>query len=171
MSDAVGRTLGSGELLRFAEETPEVVPAEQQPAKEAAARTYPTFADASPRAPRRVNRWLVYVTVLVVLASVGLYYWADRADAPDSSMTQADKVDLGGSELAPYLRTGRATDTTFYAITLPAWEQLSEQQRKDVVQKSLTLAEKLKLNRVELLNFKGRTVAFGSPDKIELFEQ
>lgn len=171
ISQAVSRTLGASELLEFSEETAEVDPGGVDAPKEVAYQpTAPTFADASPTAPRKVNRWLVYVTVLVLLASGGLYFWADRADAPDGSMTQAAKVDLNSTELGTYLRTGRATDTTFYAVTLPAWDQLSDQQKKDVIQKSLSLAGKLKLNRVELLNYKGRTVGFGTPDKIQLVE-
>jgi hypothetical protein len=169
MCGAVGRTLGPAELLEYVtlqtapKEGDEVAPNEISSRTESAAAVEP-----KPRV--RANRWLVYLTLLVLAVSGGLYLWADRAAAPDASTSQANKVDLGSTDLAPYLRTGRATTTTFYAITLPTWDTLSEEQKKDVVKRSLLLGEKLKVGRVELLNYKGRTVAVGSQNKIDLVE-
>lgn len=170
ISVAVGRTLGLREIDRFAAVS-DVEESEQMPRPAPVYRSVEVSEKAASGGYMRANKWLVMTTILALAVSSGIYLWADRAATPDSSASRANMVDLAGTDVAAYLRTGRSTDTTFYAITLPTWDSLSEQQKKDVVQKSVALAEKMKLKRVELLNYKGRTVAFGSSEKIELLEQ
>ena len=115
-----------------------------------------------------VNKWLLVATILVAIASGSLYFWADQPTAESSAAETAKDVNLQKTPLKEYIRSGRATEENFYAITLPAWDELNEAKKKEVLQKALELANENGLKTVSLLNVKGRTVAFASANRAEL---
>lgn len=116
----------------------------------------------------QVNKWLLAVTIGVVLASTGLYFWSSQSSSEGALMDAAHDVSLENTEFKEYLRSGRATDETFYAITLPAWDQLADDRKKEVLQQALAFATKNGKKNVQLVNVKGRNVAFASKTKSEL---
>ena len=115
-----------------------------------------------------VNKWLLLATILVVLVSGSLYFWADQPTPETSSAESAKDVSFEGSELKEYVRTGRSTSETLYAITLPSWDQLDETKKGEILQQGLEFAAKNGLKNVQFLNMRGRSVAFASPKKLEL---
>lgn len=116
----------------------------------------------------RVNKWLLFLTIVVAIVSGSLYFWADQPTTEASGTDKAKDVTFQNSPLKEYLRSGRGTDENFYAITLPAWDELSEAKKKEVLQDALGLANQNGLKTVSLLNPKGRTVAFAGPNRSEL---
>lgn len=117
----------------------------------------------------RVNKWLLVATVLILAASVGVYIWADKVESEQSSVQVARTIDLSGnSDLKQYLSMARATETTLYAVTLPSWDTMTEAQQKEFLQKVLQFASTYKLQKVELMNVKGRTVGFASKDRTQI---
>ena len=115
-----------------------------------------------------VNKWLLLATIVVVLVSSSLYFWAGQPTADTSSADTAKNVSFDGSELKEYVRSGRSTAETLYAITLPAWDQLDETKKREVLQKGLEFAQKNGQKNVQFLNLRGRSVAFASGKKSEL---
>jgi hypothetical protein len=115
-----------------------------------------------------VNKWLLLTTILVALVSGSLYYWAARPTTETSSAESAKDVAFEGSELSEYVRSGRSTSETLYAITLPAWDQLEETKKREVLQKGLEFATRNGQKNVQFLNMRGRSVAFASPKRLEL---
>ena len=83
-------------------------------------------------------------------------------------MPTAKQIDLRDNDLGQYLRSGRTTGTTFYAVAQPSWETLLPEQQKDVLQKAAEFAAKMNLKKVQVINYKGRTVAYVSGEKMEL---
>ena len=116
----------------------------------------------------RVNKWLLAFTILVVLASAGAYFWSSQPSAGASATATATSINLEGTELDAYLRSGRGTAETFYAITLPAWDQLEDDKKKEVLQQALLLANKNGLKTVQLISVNGRTAAVASETKLEI---
>ena len=116
----------------------------------------------------RVNKWLLMATILAVAVSTGLYFWSNQPSAEMQSAEVAADVSLENTPFKEYLRTGRATPQTFYAITLPSWEQLTEDQQKDLLRQALEFANKNGQKQVQLINVRGRNVAFASATKVEL---
>ncbi|MEO8647692.1 MAG: hypothetical protein ABI539_00860 [Acidobacteriota bacterium] len=174
VSEAAAKTLFLVDVLRNApfdpesavgpvvEKAPVVRPSESK-------RTH-TAESASTRSnflALQVNRWLLASTILVAAVCSGLYFWAGSAETAKTA-SSASQIELADYGLNEYLRTGRATNTTLYAITLPAWDQLNEPQQKDVLKKAFAAAEKMGLQRVQLMNFKGRNTAFASKDRIDI---
>jgi hypothetical protein len=115
-----------------------------------------------------VNKWLLALTILVALASGSLYFWADQPTQETSGTEKAKDVNLQKTPLKAYLGSGRATTENFYAIAQPAWDELSDEQKKEVLQQALQVANEQGLRTVSILNAKGRTVAFAGPNRSEL---
>ncbi len=115
-----------------------------------------------------VNKWLLLATIVVVLVSSALYLWSSQPSTETSSAESATDVSLENSDLKEYMRTGRATSETFYAITLPVWDQMEEQKKREILQKALEFANKNGQKKVQLVNFRGRSVAFASQKKAEI---
>lgn len=116
----------------------------------------------------RVNKWLLALTIAIVLAGVGVFFFSADSAATSTAAESANDVDLGNSELAQYVRSGRSTDETFYAITLPTWDQLSEDKKKEVLQMASAFAAERGLINVRLVNVRGNLEAFGLESRLEV---
>ena len=178
ISNAAGRTLHLVELLKNEDENPEN--ATQHDSSSAtnngvpAKQTTVTFERAPVVSERRlfaVNKWLLVVTLFAVLGGSASYFWASQSEVEKSSVPQAKHVNLVNTELSNYLEKGRATKTTFYAVTLPAWDELSQEKQKEVLQQALEFGRSNGVDQVQLINGKGRNVAFASPDAAEISYQ
>jgi len=117
-----------------------------------------------------VNKWLLMVTIVIVIASAGLYFWADQPTTESTSTETAKDVNLESSGIKEYMRAGRSTAETFYAITLPTWDQLNEEKKKEVLQQSLDFANEKGLKTVQLVNVNGRSVGYASKERIEILK-
>ncbi|MFL6468342.1 MAG: hypothetical protein ACJ72Z_10335 [Pyrinomonadaceae bacterium] len=115
-----------------------------------------------------VNRWLVVVTILVALTSGGVYFWADKLVGNDSTITVANELDLGGTELKTHLSTLRVSHETAYGVTQASWDSLNENEQKQFLKKVLDFAQTKGLKKVNLLNYKGKTVGYASANRLEL---
>jgi hypothetical protein len=115
-----------------------------------------------------VNKWLLMATIAVVLASTGLYLWSSQPSKDAAAAESATDVSLENSPLKEYVRTGRATSETFYAIVLPVWDQLPEDKKREVLKEALEFAKGNGKKNVQFLNFRGRSVAFASQNKVEI---
>jgi hypothetical protein len=116
----------------------------------------------------RVNKWLLAATVLALLASVGLYFWSSGPGSDSTGTESARNVEIGNPELSEFLRSGRGTAETFYAITLPSWDQLPEDKKKEVLQKTSAFASQQGLSNVRLINVRGDLEAFSTKTKSEI---
>ena len=171
ISDAAGKTLQLVELLKglpdHSAEDSEPVHVESRPVVVAKHSTKEK-SSGSRSDLFRVNKWLLATTIVVVLASTGLFFWANQPSAETSLAETAKDVNFENTPLKDYLRSGRSTTETFYAITLPAWDQLPEDKQKEVLQQALDFANKNGLKKVQLLNVRGRNVAFASGSRMEI---
>lgn len=177
ISGACGRTLQIREIIKTVPESENrgadvpPSPARRQRTAPSAPRHARDGRNSPSRSAPRVNKWLLAGTILAVLASGAVYFWSGGySPAGIDSAVSAKQIAITNPELAQYLKMGRASDTTLYAITQPAWDELPEDKRKELVRKTLLLAAETNLKRVQLLNAKGRTVAFASSGKIEVLK-
>lgn len=115
-----------------------------------------------------VSKWLVFVTIFVAIMSGGVYLWADKYAGNDSSIKVASELDLSGTDLNAHLSTVRVSHETAYGVTKPSWDALNEYDQKEFLRKVFEFAKTKGVKKVNLLNYKGKTVAFASGDKFEL---
>ena len=115
-----------------------------------------------------INKWIVIIGFVAVAAALGLYIWAEKYSDGQSTVAVAKDVDLGDSELKQHLRNVRSSKGTLYGVTLPAFDALTEEHQKEVLQRALAFAETRGIHRVNLLNNTGRTIGFASKDRLEI---
>ena len=170
VSNAAGKTLLLADLLQMEPLTDEVMesvpallpeskPAEVKKPKEKSERRFDLFG---------INKWLVAVGLVCIAVSGGFYLWAGKSAAIDSSIAVATPVKVEDAEVKKHLRSLRSSSETLYAVTQPSYELLNETEQKEFLQKLLTVANQKNLRKVNLLNSKGRAVAFASKDRLEL---
>lgn len=173
VSNAAGKTLLLADLLQMepnADEFMESVPAllpEPKPAdvkkpKAKSERRFDLFG---------INKWLIVIGVVCIAVSGGFYLWADKSVAMDSSIAVAKPVKVEDAEVKKHLRSLRSSSEILYAVTQPSYELLNETEQKEFLQRLLKLANDRNLRKVNLLNSKGRTVAYASEDQLELISQ
>lgn len=174
VSDATGKTLQLVEVLK---DLPDLENDEERgPAAVGASRASSLREPQKDKSPLitfelfAVNKWLLLTTIIVVLASTALYFWSSESANETSSAENAADVSLENSPLKEYVRNGRATSETFYAIALPSWEQLDESKKREVLQQALDFASKNGQKNVQFVNVRGRSIAFASPKRTELLD-
>jgi hypothetical protein len=171
ISDAAGRTL---QLVDVLKDTPDGGAADSGNDAPAQTRSVFTPIKETRKESRfssdlfRVNKWLLVVTILVVAASSVLFFWANQPSSDSSSTESAKDVDLANTELSEFMRSGRITPQTFHAITLPAWDQLSDDRKKEVLQKARDYASQRGLTNVRLINVRGDVEALGTKTRSEV---
>ena len=115
-----------------------------------------------------VSRWLVITTIIAAALSAGLYFWVDKFAGGSDNVTIANELDLEGTDFKAHIRTMRVSHETVYAVTQPSWDAMNEADQKDFLQKVYQFAQTKGIKKVNLLNYKGRTVAFASKERFEL---
>lgn len=118
-----------------------------------------------------VNRWLLAFTLIIIAACAGVYMWADKYSAESSAPVTAANVSLENTGLSEHIKIARSSSGTFYGVVDPTWDAMSVDVRKQVLMKSKSFAESKGLNKVNLLNGKGRTIAFSDGAKAEIVSQ
>ncbi len=174
ISEAAGKTLQLVELLKGLPDVDDPIgtpqdsdqPRRKVSASTAAERKEPFFTLDF----LNVNKWLLAATIFVVIISSGLYFWSSQPSTESSSAESAKDISLDGTELKDFLRSGRLTGETFYAITLPAWDQVTEEKKKEVLQQASAFANKNGRKNVRLVNVKGRAEAYATANRLEILD-
>jgi hypothetical protein len=178
------RTFDLEEVLRSAEGKREARKRKSAPATSAIDsalvehRIEPEVVKTAAKVPGRfslsslaVNKWLLIFGTIAVVASIGLYIWAERmaGDMPVSSDVKV--VDLENSSFKEFVKDARISSETFYGVTTMAWEQLSKQEKEDLVAKIIKSGTDKGYKKVSLINGTGKTVGFGTANRVQVNEQ
>jgi len=107
--------------------------------------------------------------VVVLLLSASVYFWSENATAPETGIETAVSVDVSGSELTQHVREASKSNETFYGVMQPTWEALSQEEQTQFLGKTVEFAKAKGLKKVNLLNARGRTVAYASETRQQLF--
>lgn len=116
-----------------------------------------------------VNKWLLLVTILAVLASVGVYLWAESSADTTSAVEQAQVFSFAGSGAEVHVKESSTSGETVYAVVKPTWEALSDDEKKTILRKAYDFAAPKQMRRVNFMNERGRTVGYVAEDRLEIF--
>ena len=178
ISDAVSKTLQLVELLRtkVEEEKPlekaEAVETSDEPEKKRqmpAAKNVEIQPEKKPQSWYSVNKWLLGATILVVVASIALFVWANQSGAPDKISQDVKVVNIENSFLKEYIKDARINKESFYAIIQPNWNELKQEKKEDVLKKILATGAEKGFKTVYLLDQQGKAVGFASDEGTELY--
>jgi len=178
VSVAASKTLLLAEILRQQEEAETAAEAEPahaaRPEGEAAPVRLEKKRDSPPSRIKSifaVNGWLLAACIGVLLICAGGYFWSEGYSEAQTPARVANDVGLENSGLSEHIRLARSSSETFYGVVLPTWETMDKRQQKDLVQKTKTFAQSKGLKHVNLMNEKGRTVAYASGERLDLLPQ
>src|SRR5690606_30299385 len=115
------------------------------------------------------NKWVLAAALLALVLTGGLYVWSENAATTASSVEVAAGVDISNSDLKAHLREASISSETLYGVTALTWDALSEDEKKQFLEKAYDFAKAKGLKKVNLLSGRGRTVGFASETKMEVF--
>ncbi len=119
-----------------------------------------------------VNKLLLGFTILVGLACVGLFFWANmKSHELDSAQSPSvKKVNLDNSSLKEVLMNpAKISDETFFGITLDSWGNLNLEKKEELLKKILSIGSEKGFKKVHLMNEKGQAVGFAADEKVEVY--
>ncbi len=169
VSTAAGRTLQLAEILKSAPEPDETV--ESMP-KQQVTKTYekaPRNEDRS-RGLFSVNKWLLMVTIVIVTFSVGVYFWAENYEGTQTIKNVAADVSIAGTSIEKYVGNAKKTSETLYCVTNPAWEVLDEKTQKEVLAEAVKVAAENGAKKVHFVNAEGKSVAYATQNKVQVYK-
>ncbi|MDQ6788285.1 MAG: hypothetical protein M3033_15885 [Acidobacteriota bacterium] len=107
-----------------------------------------------------VNKWLVAAVIATLLISGMLFLWSGSTSEEDVKSSQdVKKLTFDNSALNEYIRDARIGNNTFFGIVLPNWENLSQDEKTEVLKKILSISQEKGFKDVRLINTEGKTVA------------
>ena len=173
ISNAAGKTLLLQDLLN----DDEAPAAEIEPKAESPAPVTPspvkferTPADELSRwSLFAVNKWLVALTVLVIVASGGIFLWPETAANANSGIDISPAFEISDPDLKAHLREASTNNETLYAETATTWDALSEDEQKEFLSKTYAFAKGKGIRKVSFLNARGKTVAFASEARLDIY--
>lgn len=115
-----------------------------------------------------VGPWLFVTVAIIALSSVAIYYGAQRMIFDDSSSVNVKRVNLENSVLKDYVHGATVSGETLVGIVTPAWDSLEDNQKTEAVRMLLEAGAGKGFKFVRLKDPIGRTVASGTPEKIDL---
>lgn len=175
VSDTLSKTLKLIELLKEKKEPVKpVVPEQPKEIKETLSAEKSSHAINIENAKKkkhsqfRVNKLTIAFILLSVAGLGGLYTWSEYMTPPLNPSPSVKKVSLENSSLKEYFKTARISRDTFFAVTDPNWDKLSNDVKEDLLKKTLTEGIDRGYNKIHVLNSEGKTVAFASEKGITL---
>ena len=116
----------------------------------------------------RINKWVLALTVITLLGTLGLYVWVESVSKETDLSTNVKNVNLDNSQLKEHIQTARISGDTFYGIVLPTWDGLTREKKEEFLGKVMLIGNEKGFVRVTLMDRQGKTVGFASPEKVEV---
>ncbi len=114
-----------------------------------------------------VNKWLLTATIFSIIASFGIYFWANSYDT-EAKTANVVAVNLDNSSLKENIQTARISNDIFFGIVLPSWDELAQTKKEEILKKIIAIGGEKNFKQVQLLNAKGKTVGFATNEKVEV---
>lgn len=186
VSQATGRTLELIELLRertrtydeaehqdISEDAENVdeVPVETAVEPEATAESTKQKRRWIPNLPTNklgVNKWLLLVGTVLVVASMGLYVWANFFIQEPPSSSGVRRFDFKESPFQDDIKIAKISGDTLYVVMLPSWETMTKEKQSEMLKNIYQYGAGKEWTNVNLMNSTGRTVGFASPSRLDL---
>jgi hypothetical protein len=114
---------------------------------------------------------LLLATILTVLASAGIYVWAEYFNNETVLSSGVKVVEFKEPEIAKYVKTSKVTSNMLFAVLKPEFEQLPIDQKREFMQKIRSLGAEKGYGTVSFMNIQGKTIGYASADKIDIPEK
>jgi hypothetical protein len=184
VSEAAARTLDLVNVLRSApavaetaeddeDEDEQELEGETEPAPAAAKKPKPKKA-RSPFLARltenalSINKWFLGLAMVLIAASVGIYFWANYFAEEKVSTAGVKVVEIESSALKEHLKAARISGETFYGRLLPSWDGLPKEKRVELLQKVLEEGKERGYSKVNLITKDGMNAGYASATRLDI---
>lgn len=174
VSDATSKTLQLIELLKNKKEEVEETntnkpETEEKTVFDASKKSESEFrseTESSVMVAKPAKQKLVLIGLLAVVLFGGLYFLVSYFSSAKPSVEPiSEKINLEESVFNEYFNAARINENTFYAVTSPSWQDLSDENKENVLSKILAEGKTKGYKNVHLMNKDGKTVGTASPEK------
>lgn len=169
ISDATSKTLQLAELLKERSGKSDSNVKQKDAAKTELQSKDKTIAASSKKHKSGffgVSKWLLAATVIAVIASFSLYFWANYQSSAEKLSQNVKKVNLENSMLKEYIGDARISNETFFGIVLPSWSGLTRERKEDILKKIVAIGGDKGFKNVHLLDKEGKTAASASKENL-----
>jgi hypothetical protein len=169
ISEATGKTLSLIELLN--QKKPEPKPVEEKPAPVNTPEPEPEKAAEPKPIGKTGGKFNKLIVAAVVLAAIvfGVYFLTKSEVIEPSAAPGVPKMNLENSLLKEFLQDAYIRDGTLNGVASPAWENLSEEKKREVLKQTLKLGAEKNFKRVQLVDEKGKAVGSAEGTEILIF--
>jgi hypothetical protein len=181
MSDAAGRSLDLVGKLYDAnhDEVPESIEEPDEPVQVDEAIGKPSISVNEPasRMPSfvtkmieqgfAVNKWMLAVSVVIIILSLGIFLWGNFLVDETVSTAGVESVDLNNAELEEHVKVARKSSENLYIQLRPSWDAMTKEQREVLLQKYLQSAKEFGCVQVTLLKNDGKPAGYASATRTE----
>lgn len=120
--------------------------------------------------PAGFNKWIWTAAIFTILLSFWLYFWANSNNSTAKEATNVKNVNLENSSLKESIQTARINGETFSASVLPAWNNLPDSRKEEILKKIVSIGGDKGFNKVQLVNNEGKIVGLASPEKVDIYK-
>lgn len=117
-----------------------------------------------------VNRWLMAATLLTAIVSGSIYYVTQGVTNIVKTVQDIEKINIKSLPNNKHLQSAFRKDSTMMVTAQNSWTTLSPEEQSATLQDYLNFPTKVKLERVVLLDQKGRLFGEISPDGISTLD-
>ena len=114
---------------------------------------------------------MLFFSILLISASVGLYVWTEYNDKDKSNAPTVPAIEMTGFEFKDAVKTAKISGDTMYAIMTPVWDGYTEDKKQEVVKGLYAFAAKKGAKKLNVMNRHGSSVAFATADRTEVTGQ
>lgn len=174
ISEATGKTYSLIELLK--QKKPEAPPIEEKIQREpetAKENVNPSQNEETKAAAVSSNshKWVIAITALVVLVFLGLYFFGGSSSSETGETSETatkPKLVMENTLLSDYLEEAHLENGTLKGVVLPIWNQLIEDQQKDILKQMLRLGGQKGYEKVELVDKSNKLVGSAAAGNIQV---
>lgn len=114
-----------------------------------------------------VNKWFLITSVLLILASIGVWLWASTAEE-EISTADVSPIAVSGNFLEEHVKTAKVSQDVFYGLLKPTWDALPKEKRQEYLQKIYQSCKEFNCSQVTLITKDGKTAGYASATRLEV---
>jgi hypothetical protein len=109
------------------------------------------------------------VAVIAIMASAGLYIWAEYMVEDGVSTAGVKAVDLGDPAIKEHVTTAKVSGDMLYAVVAPSFEQLPRDKQEVFLRKLLQSGAQFGFSKITIINSHGKSIGYASQQRIDVF--
>jgi len=117
---------------------------------------------------RGVNKWFLTMSILLLLASVGVWVWANYVVVNEASTKGVQTFEIENSVLAEHIKAAKISNGTLYGMLLPSWDALPKEKREEFLVKVQKVGSDKGYTQVSLVTKDGKMAAFASATRTDV---